>query len=111
MIVLQIYFLINDDKTKDFESLYDHHYVSALRKQKGYLGSKLLRIYPHEKGALFNAMQTDFNYQMELYFDTEENRLTWASTEIHAEVWGMAERLFEKAGARGYDIVTDDDLT
>ena len=108
MIVLQIFFQVRENKSSEFESLFEEFYVPALQRQKGYLGSKLLKIYPPEIASEFNASPSTFNYQMELFFDNEVNRRIWASSSDHNYVWGLVETVFEKAGWRGFDVVSSD---
>jgi len=110
MIALQIYFKIDDSKTNAFDDMYDYYYKPALQKQKGYLGSKLLKLYPKEIASEFNATPTEYNYQLELVFDTEENRRLWAISNDHSAVWKLAEFIFEKVKWKGYDIARQDNL-
>lgn len=108
MISLQIDFVITAENANKFIRMYRESYAPALRRQRGYLGSTLLRIYDDELASQIAAQQTDFNFQMELLFDTEENRQSWASSADHAGVWPMAERLCKEVVWRGYSIEADD---
>jgi antibiotic biosynthesis monooxygenase (ABM) superfamily enzyme len=107
-MLLQIYFEIEPAKSADFEKMYKDVYVPAMRKQQGYLGSKLLRIFPPAISEAIQAAPTEFNYQMELMFDTEENRMKWVASPEHVEAWAAAEALFRRATWRGYDVAGDD---
>jgi antibiotic biosynthesis monooxygenase (ABM) superfamily enzyme len=109
-MLLQIYFEIEPAKSADFEKMYEDVYVPAMRKQRGYLGSKLLRIFPPSISKAIQAVPTEFNYQMELMFDTEENRMKWVASPEHVEAWAAAEALAKKAAWRGYDVAGDDTL-
>jgi antibiotic biosynthesis monooxygenase (ABM) superfamily enzyme len=108
MMLLQIYFDIPTEKERDFEKMYADSYVPAMQKQRGYLGSKLLRLFPPEIAEEIEAARTEFNYQMELMFDTEENRRLWVASEEHAAVWPLAEGMSRKVAWRGFDIVASD---
>lgn len=108
MILLQIYFDVPSEKERDFESMYAEAYVPALRKQKGYLGSKLLRLFPPDVVKEIEAAPTEFNYQMELMFDTEENRRLWVASEEHSLVWPLAAGMTQNVAWRGFDIVGSD---
>lgn len=110
MIQLQIYFEVAVDQTDAFATMYRERYAPALRQQRGYLGSKLLQLYPAQVAAEIEAEPTPFNFQMELTFDTEENRRRWAATAIHGEVWTLANQIARKAAWRGYDIAADDEV-
>ncbi|HIE29780.1 TPA: hypothetical protein EYP66_21130 [Candidatus Poribacteria bacterium] len=108
MILLQIYFDIPTEKERDFENMYVESYVPALQKQRGYLGSKLLRLFPSEIAKEIEAAHTEFNYQMELMFDTEENRRLWVASEEHIVVWPLAEGMSRNVAWQGFDIVASD---
>ena len=107
-MLLQIYFEVPAEKGSDFQKIYTETYVPAMRKQKGYLGSKLLRLFPPEIANEIEAVGTEFNFQMELMFDTEENRRLWVASEEHVHVWPLAEQIARKAVWRWYDVVGDD---
>ena len=109
MMLLQIHFDISPDKAADFERMYREAYAPALRKQPGYLGSKLLRLFPPQAAQEIGADPTEFNYQMVLVFDTEENRRRWAASADHAVVWPQASGMAEKAVWRGFDVVGSDE--
>lgn len=105
MVQLQIHFQVSLEKAKDFEAMYRDVYVPALDKQRGYIRSNLLHLFPKETAAEIEAEPTDFNYQMELVFDTEENRRKWVDSPEHQQAWPVAEALVRKAAWRGYDVV------
>jgi hypothetical protein len=46
MIKLQMFFNVSEVKSTDFERMYANVYVPAMRKQQGYIGSELLRLFP-----------------------------------------------------------------
>ena len=108
MMLLQIYFGVCAQKTDAFEKMYSESYVPALKKQQGYIGSKLLRLFPAEVAAEIQASPTEFNYTMELVFDTEENRRRWAASEEHSVVWPLAAEMAQKVAWRGFNVVGDD---
>ncbi|MCK7503119.1 MAG: hypothetical protein MZV70_02785 [Desulfobacterales bacterium] len=74
LIKLQMYFEVAPDKYDAFERNYIDSYVPALRKQVGYISSKLLRLFPGDVATKIGAAKTKYNFQMELIFDTEEHR-------------------------------------
>ncbi len=108
MILLQIYFEIAPERNADFEKMYEDVYVPAMRKQQGYLGSKLLRIYAPAVSRAIQAAPSEFNYQMELMFDTEENRVKWVASQEHVDAWAAAEDIATSAAWRGYDVTGAD---
>ena len=107
-MLLQIYFEVSPESAGGFERMYAEAYVPALKKQQGYLGSKLLRLFPPDLAREIEAAETDFNYQMELVFDTEENRRRWVASKEHAAVWTQAEQMAEDVAWRGYDVAGED---
>ena len=108
MILLQIHFQVSQEKTKNFEAMYRDVYVPALNKQRGYIRSNLLCLFDKAAADEIEAAPTEFNYQMELVFDTEENRLKWVDSPEHQKAWPAAEALIRKAAWRGYDVVDQD---
>jgi len=111
MMLLQIYFEVPKAKEDDFEKMFIESYVPALRKQKGYIGSKLLRLFPKKVAEEIEAAPTEFKYQMNLIFDTEENRQLWVASEEHIAVWPLASGMAESVAWRGFDVVESDDAS
>ena len=109
-MLLQIYFEVEADKTSEFEQMYQEAYVPAMQERTGYEGSRLLRLFPAPVTAEIKAEETPFNYQMELVFDTEENRREWAASDDHQKVWPMAQDLARRVAWRGYDVAGRDRL-
>ena len=110
MIVLQIYFSIAPPSAAQFEEVYATNYTAALRKQEGYQASRLLRVFEPTVAAEIDAAQSNFNYQVELQFSSEEARRRWVQSPEHQEVWPLASALAASVEWRGYDIAGDDSL-
>ena len=108
MIVLQIYFEIPPEQADAFREMYVNRYAPALQKQPWYQGSRLLRLFPAQVAAEIEASQTEFTYQMELVFDTEENRRRWAASEEHGVVWPLASGMARTVAWWGYDVAAND---
>ncbi len=104
-MLLQIYFSVAEENAEAFEKMYAETYVPALRKQEGYLYSNLLRLFEPEVASEIGAATTPFNYQMELVFDTEENRRKWARSDEHRVAWAAASGMATEFAWRGFDIV------
>ena len=104
-MLLEIYFKVSKKRAADFEKMYVQSYVPALRKQQGYLRSKLLRVFPEKVAREIDAAPTEFNYQMELVFDTEENRRKWVASKEHMKAWPHASDMAEEFAWRGFDVV------
>lgn len=109
MMLLQIYFDIPAGREADFERLYREVYAPALRKQAGYRGSQLLRLFPPDVAREIDAAPAEHTYQMELVFDTEENRRRWAASPEHQVAWPQASGMALRVAWRGYDIAAGDD--
>ena len=107
-MLLQIYFKVNEENGQAFEDMFKDVYVPAMQVQDGYLGSRLLRLFPDEIHKEINARETEFNYQMNLVFDTEENRRKWAASDEHQVAFPKAKELVEDVQWRGYDVAVED---
>ncbi len=108
MILLQIYFEVAPEQTGAFERMYETVYAPALRKQAGYQRSSLLRVFPLQVSVEIGAASDPFNYQMELVFDSEENRRRWAGSADHRAAFPQAQALAGRVAWRGYDIAASD---
>ncbi len=108
-MTLQMDFVVAKEKSADFEKMYRTIYVPALKTRKGYLGSKLIRLFADNYEKQILAEPTIYNYQMQLYFDSEENRKAWVASDIHVKkAWPSAVALAKKVIWHGYDVVDDD---
>jgi heme-degrading monooxygenase HmoA len=108
MMLLQIYFNVAEEQARDFERMYQEIYVPALNRQQGYISSKLLRLFPPAVAQEIEAAPTEFNYQIELVFDTEANRRRWAASADHAAAWPAAAGLAKGVAWRGFDVAGSD---
>ena len=108
---LQMDFIVTPDKAAAFEKMYTEVYVPALKQQKGYLGSKLYRLYAPDLAKKIQAEPTTYNYQLQIFFDTEANRMVWVGSQIHQKTaWPTAAKLADEHYKwRGYDVVDDND--
>ena len=110
MVKLQMFFEVAPKDFEAFETNYIDVYVPALRKQVGYLGSKLLRTFPAEALRRAGSPQTKYTYQMELLFDTEEHRIMWTKTPEHDNAWAHTSALAKSFEWIGYDVVGVDQV-
>ena len=109
MILLQIYFDIAPAEADAFQEMYVTQYAPALQKQQGYQRSRLLRLFPAQVAAEIEAAPTEFTYQMELEFDTEENRRRWVNSPEHGVLWPLASGMARTVAWRGYDVTATDE--
>ena len=108
-MVLQMDFVVATENATAFEKMYYSIYVPAMTVQQGYLGSKLLRLFPEDVSKTIEAEPTMYNYQIQISFDTEENRRKWVASSQHQIAWPSATALAKEYKWRGYDVMGDDD--
>lgn len=108
-IGLQMDFIVPKENAAAFEKMYYSIYVPAMIVQQGYAGSKLLRLFSDDIAKTIQAEPTNYNYQIQISFDTEENRRKWVASEQHKIAWPAASGLAKEFKWRGYDIMGDDD--
>ena len=107
-MALQMDFIVPKENAEAFEKMYTSVYVPAMTVQQGYLGSKLLRVFPENVEKEIQGEATAYNYQIQISFDTEENRRKWVASEQHKIAWPAASGLAKEFKWRGYDVVGDD---
>ncbi|MEO6730249.1 MAG: cupin domain-containing protein [Ferruginibacter sp.] len=108
-IALQMDFIVPKENAAAFEKIYYSIYVPAMTVQQGYLSSKLLRLFSDDLAKTIQAEPTTYNYQIQISFDTEENRRKWVASEQHKIAWPAASGLAKEFKWRGYDVMGDDD--
>jgi mannose-6-phosphate isomerase-like protein (cupin superfamily)/heme-degrading monooxygenase HmoA len=107
-MALQMDFVVEPQNAEAFEKMYYSIYVPAMIVQDGYMSSKLLRLFPEEVAKGIEAEPTEYNYQIQIEFDTEENRRKWVASDQHQIAWPAASGLAKKFKWRGYDVMGDD---
>jgi heme-degrading monooxygenase HmoA len=105
MILFQLYFEVTDQKRAEFEAAYRQVFEPALRKQKGFQNVRFLRLYPAATVKEIEAAPTEFNYQVNFVFDSEEDRRRWSKSPDHDVAWPKFSNLAKKAAWRGYDVL------
>jgi mannose-6-phosphate isomerase-like protein (cupin superfamily) len=106
-MVLQMDFIVTKENSEAFEKMYHSIYVPAMLVQQGFLGSKLLRLYPDNSAKEIQAEPTTYNYQIQINFDTETNRRKWVASPQHQIAWPAATNLATEFKWRGYDVKGD----
>jgi mannose-6-phosphate isomerase-like protein (cupin superfamily)/heme-degrading monooxygenase HmoA len=107
-MALQMDFVVPKENAEAFEKMYSTVYVPAMTVQQGYVGSKLLRLFPEQLSKDIQAEPTTYNYQIQISFDTEENRRRWVASDQHKVAWPAASKLAKEFKWRGYDVMGDD---
>jgi len=110
MAKLQMFFEVEPNNFAAFEKNYMDVYIPALRKQAGYLGSKLLRIFPADVAKRNGSPDSKFTFEMELMFEKEEQRVAWTKTPEHDFAWGKTSALAKSYQWLGYDVVGMDQV-
>jgi len=105
---LQMDFVVTKENAEAFEKMYTSIYVPAMSVQQGYLESKLLRLFPETLEKQIEGEATTYNYQIQIFFDTEENRRKWVASEQHKIAWPSATKLAQSYKWRGYDVMGQD---
>ena len=108
-IGLQMDFVVSKENAEAFEKMYYSIYVPAMTVQEGYLESKCLRLFPENIQKEIQAEPTNYNYQIQISFDTEEHRRKWVASPQHQIAWPAASGLAKEFKWRGYDIMGHDD--
>ena len=108
-MALQMDFVVAKENAEAFEKMYHTVYVPAMNVQQGYLGSKLLRLFPENISKEISAEPTTYNYQIQISFDTEENRRKWVASKEHQVAWPAASGLAKEYKWRGYDVMGNHD--
>jgi mannose-6-phosphate isomerase-like protein (cupin superfamily)/heme-degrading monooxygenase HmoA len=107
-IVLQMEFVVAKENAEAFEKMYSSIYVPAMLVQKGYLESKLLRTFPENVQKEIEGEVTEYNYMIQISFDSEENRRRWVASPQHQVAWPAASGLAKSFKWRGFDVMGDD---
>jgi mannose-6-phosphate isomerase-like protein (cupin superfamily)/heme-degrading monooxygenase HmoA len=107
-MALQMDFVVPKENAAAFEKMYYAIYVPAMTVQQGYLSSKLLRVFSEPLAKEIQAEATTYNYQIQIAFDTEENRRKWVASKEHQIAWPAASALATEFKWRGYDVMGED---
>jgi mannose-6-phosphate isomerase-like protein (cupin superfamily) len=108
-IALQMDFVVPKENAEAFEKMYYAIYVPAMTVQAGYVGSKLFRLFPENLAKEIQAEPSNYNYSIQISFDTEENRRKWVASKEHQIAWPAASALAKEFKWRGFDVMGDDD--
>ena len=110
MAKLQMFFEVEPANYAAFEKNYIDVYVPALRRQVGYLGSKLLRVFPADVTKRNGSPEQKFTFEMELMFEKEEQRVAWTKTKEHDVAWRKTVAFAKSYQWIGYDVVGMDQV-
>jgi heme-degrading monooxygenase HmoA len=104
MITLHIYLQVTPAREAELAQLYHDEYTPAITRQRGFRSTALLRTYDTARAEAIDARR-DWTHEIDIVFDTEEDRQTWATGPEHARVWPRVESLCERITWQGFDIL------
>lgn len=93
-VQLHIYIETKTGMGKKLEKLYRDAYVPAIKVQKGFLSTRLLRHY-----------ESSTHYEIDISFETEAQRATWAVSKEHQDAWPKIEAIGAKITWQGFDVL------
>lgn len=105
MVRFRIRFAVESGREDEFLTLIQDSYRSALARQKGYLGSRLLKSYDAETLRVLEARDDGFGYELEFEFQSEQERLVWVAGSDHDTLWEAAVSLTQKRSWCGYEVL------
>ena len=105
MITLHIYLQVMPANDAEFERLFRDEYVPAISRQQGFRSGALLHVYEATRAEAIDARR-DWTHEIDIVFDTEENRQKWAAGPEHSRVWPRVESMCERVTWQGFDIMT-----
>lgn len=103
MITLHIYLRVTPGREEELGRVYHQVYLPAVSTQRGFHGSALLRAYDQARTAEISGRH-DWPYEIDIVFDSEENRRAWAGGPEHIAAWPAIEALCDGITWQGFDI-------
>ncbi len=96
MITLHITLQAKPGQAAEVLRVFTEAYVPAIRRQRGFRRALLLR--EHERSDRFG---------IDIYFETEADRLRWVASADHGAAWPRVEAAAQQISWSGYDILED----
>src|SRR5437016_6608976 len=103
MITLHIYLQATPAREAELERLYRDEYTPAISRQRGFRSTALLRTYDAARAEAIDARR-DWTHEIDIVFDTEGDRQTWATSAEHARGWPRVERGCARISSQGCDL-------
>ena len=94
MIELHVYCDVLEGKEEELEKVFNDVFSSAMAKQPGFVRVNLLKMRENKR-----------KYEIDIVFETEEQRLAWVATPEHAEAWPKVEACFSNFSYKGFNVV------
>jgi heme-degrading monooxygenase HmoA len=105
MILFQLQFEVAPERQPAFETAFGEIFLPALRKQKGFVSARFVRLYAPAQSAEIKAAPTEFNYQVVFTFESEGHRRVWAASPDHDVAWPAFSSLARNFTWRGFDVL------
>jgi len=105
MIALHIYLKAKPGQREAIERCYREDYVPAITIQQGFRSTTLLRPYDPATAQRIGAVTAEFDYEIDIAFDTEDQRMRWALGPEHQVCWPKMEALCERIVWEGFDVI------
>ena len=105
MIELHIYLTAKPGKAAEIERTYRDAYVPAITNQQGFRSATLLRPYEAATAERIGGRPVAYDYEINIAFDTEEQRMAWATGAEHQVCWPQMEALCATLEWQGFDVV------
>jgi heme-degrading monooxygenase HmoA len=93
-VQLHMYIQLKTGQAKEFENRYRMVYLPIVQRQKGFRSSRLLR-----------KRESQDHYEIDLAFDSEALRATWASSQDHDRAWKPMGEVIAQITVQGFDVV------
>lgn len=93
-VQLHMYIQVKTGQDNEFENRYRTVYLPIVQGQKGFRSSRLLR-----------KSDSQDHYEIDLAFDSEALRATWASSQDHDRAWKPMGEVIAKITVQGFDVV------
>jgi heme-degrading monooxygenase HmoA len=91
-VQLHMYIQLKTGQAKEFENRYRTVYLPIVQRQKGFRSSRLLR-----------KRDSQDHYEIDLAFDSEALRATWASSQDHDRAWKLMGEVIAHITVQGFD--------
>lgn len=105
MVLLEVDFQVQPDDVPAFVRMYETVYRPALEKQPGFVSSALLESYSAAESDVIAATRRTANVQLQLTFESEAERATWAASTDHEGPWAAATGLSSSQTWTAYTVV------
>jgi heme-degrading monooxygenase HmoA len=86
MITLNMRLTANPGREAELSSAIRDRWMKAMSRQPGFIRGVMLKPYEGEIAAQIGLPEQDFTFEVVSFWESEEQRATWAASDIHAEV-------------------------